>query len=913
MGASAGRRIVGREREHERIARLVAHASEASDILTVVGEPGSGKSTLLHMVPALLLDADAVLLQCAPTEAETALPYAALGDLLASVDDLTELGPQSRHALARALLRDTDDTRDDHAEPLDARTVGHAVVHMLGLLARDRTVVIVIDDLHWIDTASREVLLFALRRLPATGVVVLAAMRRHVFTTPLPGDALDLPALSDASIESIVGEWTHVAPRSVPLRRRREIVEVARGNPLFAIELARAEITPGIGSKVPSTLSTILSARFGHLDADVADALAMVGLLGRPDMPTARRLGIVEQIECAERDGVVDTSSGRIVFAHPLFATAIIDQLPAMSRRAIHRRLAGVVDDPAEAARHAALAAESTDASLAATLMVHAEAFASRAALGHASDLAVLAVGASPKEDPQRPGYCLRAAELSFRSGDAVHGARLLDDIADAPMSPSLRVAALLVRSRIAFETGEGAADEFAAAAVEHCTTDVERVEALTVLARVTYDDFDLAARRATEALELAERTPVAPALLAAALTARADTQMLSGNGLPRALYTRAIALEHGTSAFASDSAFGCLAALLKTADELDEAREMLLTILRSDADDGAVPYVLSHLPQLEMWAGNWDLAEEYAQRHLDAALRTGQHDQVLQARYNQALLDVNRGDVSTTVAVADELERAGIGGGSVWTERNSAGLRGVIALARGDAAAAVSSLGRWAELGEQMGLREPGYCRLHAEHAEALVATGDLERADAIVSMMRATADRLDRPGWRASAWRVGALVAAALGDRRGAVRLASDAVDLHSTTPLVFERARSLLTLGQVHRRFREKAAARDALQAALAEFQRFGADGFAERARLDLARIGLRPASSTSLTETERRVARAAATGRTVRQVGDELFISPKTVEANLTRVYRKLAISGRAELAAWLAAGEPDPAL
>lgn len=112
--------------------------------------------------------------------------------------------------------------------------------------------------------------------------------------------------------------------------------------------------------------------------------------------------------------------------------------------------------------------------------------------------------------------------------------------------------------------------------------------------------------------------------------------------------------------------------------------------------------------------------------------------------------------------------------------------------------------------------------------------------------------------------------------------MRLASDAVDLHSTTPLLF------------------------------AEFQRFGADGFAERARLDLARIGLRPASSTSLTETERRVARAAATGRTVRQVGDELFIGPKTVEANLTRVYRKLAISWQAELAAWEAAGEPDPA-
>jgi DNA-binding CsgD family transcriptional regulator len=394
-------------------------------------------------------------------------------------------------------------------------------------------------------------------------------------------------------------------------------------------------------------------------------------------------------------------------------------------------------------------------------------------------------------------------------------------------------------------------------------------------------------------------------------LDACANAHMMSGGGLMRSMYERAMVLERDRPAFASESSYGSLAVMLKTIDHLDEAREMLLTILRSDADDGAVPFVLSHLPQLELWAGNWDLAEEYAHQHLDAALRTGQHDQTAQAMYNLAFLDVHRGDAANPERVGVEMMGAGVASGSLWTERNGAALVGLSAISRGDAAAAVTSLGRWADISAQIGLREPGYCRLLADLVEALVATGDLHRAETVVATMTEAATRLDRATALATARRVGALVAAAQGDHVRAVDLATAAVAVHSTSPLVFEHARALLTLGQVHRRFREKSAARRALESALDEFVRLGADGLAERTRLDLARIGLRPPARSDLTETERRVARAAATGRTVRQVGDELFISPKTVEANLTRVYRKLGIGGRAELAAWVAAGEPIP--
>jgi DNA-binding CsgD family transcriptional regulator len=171
----------------------------------------------------------------------------------------------------------------------------------------------------------------------------------------------------------------------------------------------------------------------------------------------------------------------------------------------------------------------------------------------------------------------------------------------------------------------------------------------------------------------------------------------------------------------------------------------------------------------------------------------------------------------------------------------------------------------------------------------------------------MHEIAVRLGRSTSIAAALRSRALVEAARGERGRAVADAREAVDRYAASPLVVDHARALLTLGQVHRRFKEKAAARDALQSALEIFERLGAERFARRARQDLARIGLRPPAGSGLTETERRVAELAGTGKTVRQVADELFVSPKTVEANLTRVYRKLGISGRAELATWLASG------
>jgi len=904
--------LVGRDRELAVIADAIQRAASESLILTIDAEAGAGKSAVLEAARTAATAAGVRVLRCRPTATEADLAYAALGDLLESVTDLSAIDPMPRAALERALLR------GDSSAPVevDPRSVGSACAAVWRELVASGPLLVLIDDLHWLDSVSSAALLFSFRRLPATGMTVLTAQRTGEPCVVLPPTAepVEVPPMAGESVMLMLAGRTRALPRRLSSRQLRAVVETSGGNPLYAIELARAtELVPASATgelQIPSSLDQLIERRFGAVDDELGDALAAVALLARPDLAMMRRLGLDDAIDRAERDGLVDTSTGRVVFGHPLFAAAVLDRTTPSRRRSIHARLAAAVVEPIEVIRHRAHAAEQADASIAAELATASEALAGRGAFDHAADFAVLAATLTPVDDIERPARYASAGFLSFQRGESDAAMDMLGRIDRAVASSNVRMREMLIHATISFSNvGAGPARLHALEALEHCTTDVERIEVHSTLSRVSYDHFPTAAEHARIALELIEQTEVSNVVLANALVASAGTRFMSGEGLDRAMWQRAIELEHGAAVFSGDSAFGSFAALLKMVDELDEARQMFLTLIATTEDEGSMPYALSHLPQLELWSGNWDAAEEYAARHLDAALRTGQYDQVSQASNNLAMINTYRGDVDDAAAISEELIESGRASGDIWVERSGLGQLGLVALANGDGERAVELLGRWHELAEQMGLHEPGYCRLRPDYVEALVSTGRIEMADEYAQMMQSEAERLDRPTLLATACRVRALVAAARGERVEAVSLATEAVERSAATPLVVDHARALLTLGQIHRRFKEKSAARTALQDALTIFDRLGAERFAERARQDLARIGLRPATSTGLTETERRVAELAATRRTVRQVGDELFISPKTVEANLTRVYRKLAISGRAELATWIATQQP----
>lgn len=893
--------LFGRDRELARLDGALTAAITRSAVLTLDAPAGVGKSAVLAAATAAAEAAGVRVLRCAPAAAEADLAYAALGDLLADIDDLSVLDGVPRTALERALLR----TPHLPGVDLDARLVGTACATLFRALVSDRMLLVAIDDVQWLDAASAAAISFAARRLPAAGVLVLATHRTDEPGPQLPGDSEPLAGLPDDVVKRMLAHHFR-GEHALSARHTTAIVRAAGGNPLFALELARAGTADGDALVVPRTLAELVARRFDGLDHGDLDGLAAAALAARPDVGLFRRLGMIEGIERAERAGVVSTASGRVVFDHPLFAAAVLARTPQLTIRRLHVLLADAVDDPIEAVLHAARGAEGPDAELAARLGEHAETLMGRAAAEHAAEFAVLAARRSPADDPERSSRHITAALLSFHRGDPDVAAALLAEVDTAAVRAPVRVRELTTRAYLAYSNGGTAeAVHHATAALEHCTDDAERIEVHSLLARVDWEDFAAAADHAGRAMALLDRADVGLTTRVAAMLAYAESKFMTGGGLDHDLFHQTIELERHLAPFISDSAEAAYAALLKTTDELDTAREMLHALLERTEDEGSLPFALSHLPGLEVWAGNWDAAEDYAQRHLDAAERAGQQDQVDQARFNLAFVNVLRGNLATARPLAEEVLAAGVSSGSAWTERTGLGLLAQCALVEGDAATAADLLDRWRRITTAMGVSEPGYCRLHAEHVEALVACGRLDEADEHASDMRARAASLARRTAMASAERVTALVDAARGDREAAVAHARSAVTGYAASPLVFDHARALLTLGQVHRRFREKAAARDALQQALDIFDRLGAEQFAARARQDLARVGLRPAASLGLTETERRVAELAATGRTVRQVGDELFISPKTVEANLTRVYRKLGLSGRAELATWLA--------
>jgi DNA-binding CsgD family transcriptional regulator len=241
---------------------------------------------------------------------------------------------------------------------------------------------------------------------------------------------------------------------------------------------------------------------------------------------------------------------------------------------------------------------------------------------------------------------------------------------------------------------------------------------------------------------------------------------------------------------------------------------------------------------------------------------------------------------------------------GSLWTEAKALAVLGALELSLGDAAAAADHLLHADADRDSVGDDSPR--RHDADLIEALVAAGDVDRARRMVELIERRARRFNRHSRLAVAARSRAIVAAASGQLDDAIDALEEAVREHDLAPISFDRARTELVLGRVHRRRRERALAKQAFERALAAFEQLGARIWAGQARAELERVGLRRGSGTELTEGERRVAELVASGRTVGQAASLLFISPRTAESNLSRAYQKLGVGSRAELGAAMAA-------
>src|SRR5215472_2220576 len=476
------------------------------------------------------------------------------------------------------------------------------------------------------------------------------------------------------------------------------------------------------------------------------------------------------------------------------------------------------------------------------------------------------------------------------------------------------RAGALLVLATIlAYDAGEPAA----AAMLEQALGEASASRALQArihieIAKLNESGLSYAAEHAQAGLAVAERAGD-PGLVGEALVQKMYLAFLTGRGLHVELAERAIELEReARPARVEDRAAMALGICLVQADRFAEARRWFERALRAateEGDESSLPNLLAHMAELECWSGDWPAADRHAASSRDVAEQVWHKAWRWVPLYVRALIDAHFGRVETARAVAGEALSAAAAAQDKWGVMLVSGALGFAELTAGNVAQAEACLSRAADLGDRIGLAEPAAWRFHANHIEAVIGLGDLDRADRLLERLDGWGRATGRAWTLATAARCQGLLAAARGDTGGAVRALEEALGHHQQLAMPFELGRTLLVMGQVQRRAKHKRIAKQHLDRALGIFESLPSPPWAGRARSELSRLGLRPPAPLTLTVTEQRVAALAAAGRTNRQVAQALFLSPKTVEANLARVYRKLGISSRAELGAAMARAQP----
>jgi DNA-binding CsgD family transcriptional regulator len=881
--------------------------------LVVAGEAGIGKTTLWLDAVAQASDRGFRMLSARASAAESVLAYAGLGDLLAGVEDdvWARLPAPQRVAVDRVLLRGTADggATDQHA-------VAAAFVSIVGALAQRTPVLLAIDDLHWLDPSSVAVVAFAARRL--TGPVgVLGTVR----TGPDGGDSgawlelarpdavrrVAVPALSVGALHNVLAERLGYSLSRPTMVR---IHAVSGGNPFYALELARAigsrtaaDVAPDV--ILPGSLADVVRVRIGSLDSGVREALLAVACLADPTVDlVARAIGsdpvvVVALLEAAESAGIVEFEGLRLRFTHPLLGRGVYTEASPAQRRAMHRRLAGVVDHPELAARHLALGATGADPDTVKALDAAAALARIRGAPAAAVELLTLAIGLGG----DTAGRQIRLAGHLFAAGDSA-GARVRLERALEEVGPGrLRVQAwsLLAAVRM-FDDNFGEAATLLQRALAEADEDGGmRAYLFLVLsfAQGSAGDLSAAVRTAADAVTAATALGYPP-LLAQALGMQVSVGLMHGHGLDEASLQRALELEdpHTDVPLAFRPSF--VRALAMARIGRPEGHAELASLRRDALEHGHerdVMFLVFPTVLLEIWRGDYGEAAVIAEDAAERALQLGGDFPLFVARMACAAvaahtgqIDDARRDAGEALAVSDRL-------GSSMMAMQPIATIGFLELSVGDYPAAVAAL---EPLLAALDSTEISVAPFLPDAIEALIGVGRLTDAEPLIERLQRNGARLDRPWMLATGARCRAMLLAARGEVEVALGVAQQAMTEHDRLPMPFERARTELLVGQLHRRHRQKKPAATALREALVAFEDLGTPLWAQRARTELARIRVKPPSSGVLTAAEQRVAELAASGMTNRDVAAALFISPKTVEATLGRVYRKLGIRSRAEL-------------
>jgi DNA-binding CsgD family transcriptional regulator len=785
---------------------------------------------------------------------------------------------------------------------------------------------VAIDDLQWIDAASAATLRFAFRRLREERIVVVATRRLEPRRTAqlelerMLGDErvtrMSVGPLTLGGLHELLRSRIGLAVSRPTLIR---LHETTGGNPFYALEIGHELVERGVEPApdeplpVPGGIRELVQERLERLEPTTRDVLLAAAALGRPTRPLLARFvdPVEEALDEGVAAGVIEVSGERVRFTHPLLASVHYEHAPLAQRRRLHFKLSEIADTLEERARHLALASNDPDEEVASQLDRAARDAAHRGAHDAAAELCDLAARLSPAQ-ADRGKRVLSGAEYHRRAGNLTVAADRANDALGLACEPAARTRALAVLGTVAGDTEgtDAAAALYRRALRERGAPRELRADLHQKLGWISLLTAD--GRRAEQHARAMLRlsSGVQPAVEAEAAATLSLAIAARGRPVRYDLLRRALGADTGGSserpwAWAETSPAVFEGLVLLWGGELEQARQPLERIYRialESADAWLEMHALAYLSSLETMLGRPSAGLALARRYLELASGADQDAQRAGALWPRAIAASWLGRAQEARDAAREgLALAQRTGHRLYVIGNLTAL-GAVELAAGDPTAAAGySVQAW-DLAHAGGLESPARFPVLPDAVEALVAVGDRPRAAELAREQRRIAMALGRPWVIALAARCEACVAAADGDEDRAISCFEQAEREHTKQDRPLDRARTLLAYGSVLRRQRRKRAAREALEQAFTIFQAAQAGLWAERTRAELGRIGgRRAAPSGALSSTESEIARLVTSGRTNNEVADALHLSARTVEWNLSKLYRKLGVRSRTELA------------
>jgi DNA-binding CsgD family transcriptional regulator len=902
--------LVGRESEVVQLSGVLDGASEHGSVVLIRGAAGIGKTSLLGAAIADARSRGFHVLTMTGIESEAHLPYAGLHQLLHPVIAHVEnLPPPQRSALKTALGTTAD-------EAPEVFLVALAALNLIEDVAGDRPIVLAADDIQWLDVPTTAVLTFIARRVEPTNIVVLAAIRDGYdsLLVAVRVPELRLDALDEAASRELLDA---VAPGLArPVRQR--VLDEAEGNPLALIELPRALAQPrhAADPSLPLTdrLERAFSAQAASLPETTQSALLLAALDESPSLPevlAATRLFLktesdVDVLMPALDAALITLDEDQVRFRHPLIRSALEQAAPPGRRRDGHRAMAAVIADPDRRAWHRAASVMGTDDEAAAEL----EATAARAKGRGATAIALraLELAANLSSDTSiRARRLLAAAEIALQLGQSATVGRMLDAAAKLPLTFNDHASMTWLR-----ETFN-----------EVVPVDVSAVVDLVKVARAMAAGGDR--HLALNLLRVAALRfwYVEPGQAARESVVRAVEEIESGESDVQALEILSLASPIDAGARVADRV-----AKLALADDGDATRTMMLGNaayvvgdpdraiallqradpgLRAQGKLGLLAQLLDTRSRAEIQVGQFSDAARDAEEAYGLLVETGKPIWVMGIKIALALLAGVRGEELLAEQLCAEAEAG------VLPLRHRTNLailahaRGLTAMTAGRHSDAFDHFARMFDpddvaFDELKSYAAAGYV------IECAVRADRIEEAHRIMIRLETLGKRTP-----SAVLHVGLRYArAALADESSAETLYDIALRAEPKWP--FDYARVQMAYGRWLRRKRRMIESRPYFRTARDTFEILGVHPWADMARAELRASGERITEPTkarqhALSPQELQVAQMAASGLSNREIGDRLFLSHRTVGAHLYRIYPKLGISSRSELAPALAALEP----